>query len=304
QQVTCFVSHRAHAAHLRIPLWPEMRLMLEFRDLDGTPASGIQIEHVVFPFRPIRIQAKPSDANGRTVVEGMPFLERAIISILASGRAYETRIRRRDQYTRLSRSRSFNDWIGLQDLPLTNVPEREPVRAIGTGELGVEPRWGDRERAEGVDIAMQWGTHIQRARSETGVVVFRMLPKGEGRIAVLDPALAYEERPVSLREGGKLTVTLGPAQGRSMTFVVQGRKPVAGARILASAWHGLIAPPIIDGVQQLAAVTGPGGVYVWHGFPLEEAKITAFRGGWSGEGRVGRGIRGERASVTLRPRRK
>ena len=97
QQVHCFVSHRAHAAHLRIPLWPEMRLMLEFRGRDGTPASGIQVEYAAFQLSPIRIQAKPSDANGRTVVEGMPFLERAKISIFANGRAYETRIRRRDQ---------------------------------------------------------------------------------------------------------------------------------------------------------------------------------------------------------------
>jgi len=301
--VRCFVSQRAHAAHLRIPVWPEMRLMLEFRDAHGNLASGVQVESAGIALRPVRVHAKPSDHAGRTVLEGVPFVRRARLQIRAGGRIYETRIWRRDQFSRLRVGRASSGIVFDSEITVVNETVRsDQLQTIGTGALSVEARWGDRERADDVRVALQWGTNVQTARTDSGVADFRYLPAGQGRVAVLDPALAYEERPVSLRDGGEIAVTLGLAQGRSMSFVVNRGQPVAGARLIVTGWHGEIAPPIVNGVQELAAVTGAGGLFVWHGFPLQEAKVFASRGREGGEGRVRRGVRGERATVTLRRR--
>ncbi|MHC4849007.1 MAG: hypothetical protein ACYTEG_11200 [Planctomycetota bacterium] len=298
--VRCFVSQRAHAAHLRIPVWPEMRLMLEFRDAHGNLASGVQVESAGIALRPVRVHAKPSDHAGRTVLEGVPFVRRARLQIRAGGRIYETRIWRRDQFSRLRVGRASSGDVFDSEITVVNeTASSDELQTIGTGVLSVEARWGDRERAD-VRVALQWGTNIETARTESGVAAFRNLPAGQGRVAVLDPALAYEERPVSLRDGGKIAVTIGPAQGRSMSFVVNSGRPVAGARLTVTGWHGEIAPPIVNGVQELAAVTVAGGLFVWHGFPLQEAKVFASRGLEGGEERVRRGIRGDRAPIRIR----
>jgi len=175
-------------------------------------------------------------------------------------------------------------------------------RPQGTASLVVEARWLDREWAIDCPLALISGTTVRTARTgvETGVARFEQLPEGELRVVARDPALAYEQRGLSLRDGGKMTITLGPAQGRSLTVVAQNRQPAPGARITASSWHGTIAPPLRHGVQELAAVTGSGGAFIWHGFPAAEFELAASRGMETGTGRIGRGGRSDSVTLALR----
>jgi hypothetical protein len=297
--VACAVSKRAHAAHLSIPVWPAMGLMLEFQDENGARISGVRLDTVSLCGRPLTVSVGASDGAGRLPIVGIPYWRGETLSIRAGGIEYSVRIGSKAQYTTL---RGGNR-TGEIDSPMRREESTGAELPEGDAALDVEARWLDREPALDVPVALGYADRLIRARRtdpETGIAGFDRLPAGEVRVAVLDAGLAYEERTVSLREGGRTAITVGPAWGRSITFAAT--RGSAGTRLVASSWYGEIAPPLFRGVQELAAVTGPKGVLTWHGFPAAAVHVRATRAGRWGETRVPDGV--SRWGVSLNHRRR
>jgi hypothetical protein len=305
ERVRSFVSSQAHAAHLTIPVWPEVTLTVEVRN-----RSGVQLDFGFLHDAELRIRAKPTDASGRTRVHGVPYFRRARLLLGAGDETYLTWIRRPAQFVRLSRRVPVTfQWEQDQFEDLLRdrreaIREQEIAPRSGDGTVDVLARWTDHDPATGVMVALQRGQFRAVAKcGEVGRTRFENLFPGDYSVAVLDPALAYAERSCSLRAGGKTAITIGPAQGRSVTFVTASGEAIPGARIEALAWYGRIAPPFRDGVQELAAVTGPGGALLWHDFPCGQVLVQARRADQSALEWVESGGRSDRVVLQLKRRR-
>jgi len=276
-------------------------------DAAHQPIAGTQIHSIKIDGRSILFTSPATDSWGQTHVRGIPYIRNATLQIRMEGdteKFHSLRIRRKRMFLRIAGpARTASPWLPSL-FPQADVPALSPI-AGERGMLSVEVRWGDRLIAGNVNVVAKIGEFETTALTdaETGVARFENVPFGDVIVVVREPALAYEERVISLHPKKLTTETIGPARGRSVHFVATGgyrRLGVAGARIYASAWHGEIAPPLVDGVQQLAAITGTGGAFVWHGFPLGAIDITIRRGFEEGKGDVRAGARTDRESIFLR----
>lgn len=306
--VRSIVSARAHAAHLRIPIWPAATLVLRVYDAAHQPIVGIRIHSIELHGRPIQFTAAATDSWGQTHVRGIPFIRDATLRVRMEGdtdKFHSLRIRRKRMFLRIDgRARGASSTT----IPDIDVPGSLQAPQVGKGVLNVEVRWGDRLIAGNVKVVAKMGEFEAAALTDpdTGIARFENVPFGDVRVAIREPALAYKERVISLHPKRLSTETIGPARGRSIHFVVTGgyrKLGVAGARIYASAWHGEIAPPFVDGVQQLAAITGTGGTFIWHGFPLGAVDIDVERGRETGLSKVRAGARTDREAIFLTRRK-
>ena len=246
--------------------------------------------------------AGKTDAQGRVALQGIPYIPNATLNVFLhdDDRYYQVRLQRRHMFERLRRARR------ARNRGESSVEHEVVDEAFGEGVLQVEVRSDDRLVAGGVPIAVRVGNRTRRllSHAQSGVALFDNLPFADVRVVACDPLYAYEERHVKIHDGIASKLTLGPGSGRILNFVVTGgtqRLGVAGARIRAKSWFGVVSPPLIHGVQHCSVITGAEGVATWQGFPTGQVAVTATRGHELVHGTVQEGGRTDRESLFLRP---
>ena len=278
-----YVSARAIRARLRVAVWPEIDLKLVVSRPEGGPAVGVRLDGVVRGDQSIHFGAEPSDASGEIRVRGVPFVGPGQLAVyFASAKPIVFEVPRRQLVVPIvfnggdAEPEKTIDWEEWEDAP----------RAFGlsggsAAELEVHLVAPDGDPVGDVPVLLlnREFTGERRSDRENGRAFFGSLYGGTVTVAALDPVLAFAKRKVTVKLGERTRIQIGPAVGRTITFVCSHRKRsvlAPGTRLsVTSPSVGYTPMPFDNGVQDLTAVAGPGGRLVWYRFPEHATKVRA-----------------------------
>ncbi len=292
------ISRFAERVRAEVVIWPEARVLVRVRKVDGTPAAGANLTDAFLGgWHHFQAGVVTTDGSGSARLPAIPFIRGERVNVMAE---LDGRIARATKPVALVEP-------GEEILVEITLPEKAGAAAIGIGGgaggmfggrrgskrnlrmafpdavLEVEVRRRDGSPAADAQVvATPAGGIPCRARTgPDGTISFKgVLPAGEVVVSLEEPGLLAAPETVVLVSGSAGRVVLRETEGAASAVLVldaDGR-PAAGAALTVATGSGLPYVLVDGAVQVLGIRTGPDGRCALPGLPPGTVTVTATLG--------------------------